>query len=227
MHKIEIVHTWKEIDTTWSETGTRTTVNQCVHCGTKQEVRHLGRDSGPSFRDSLDNEVLDLLRSTFDRWDEGVRSMKEMFEQLVHDSDHDSLENLITEIQNICQGQVDGSNLPYSELQRWVDGRKRFFQVKNLIAYAQGPVCNRCDVVFYSLDQLTVDHIIPDRSDARPSNLQLLCECCHNKKGKNPPDERDRSPFTYEGQVCEHKITCRKLDAMRRSRESAREHLAC
>ena len=35
MHKVELIHSWKEIDKSWSEAGTRTTVDQCQDCGVK------------------------------------------------------------------------------------------------------------------------------------------------------------------------------------------------
>ena len=213
MHKIELVHSWKEIDTTCPENGSWTTVKQCEHCGTKQEVLHLDHASGPTFGDISDNEVLDYLRSTSDRWDKVVQSINEMFRELVQDSGHDSADGLITEIENRCQGAVEGDQLPYRHLQTWIDGPKRY-KVKNLLVYFQGLACNRCDNLFTQTVEPTLDHINGDRSNAHPSNLQLLCKDCNGEKGDNPPDQRDRSPFTYKGEVCVHKLTCVELYAI-------------
>ena len=48
MHKIKIVHSWKEIERTWSETGSATIVEKCHHCGAERQVLLLEQQSGPS-----------------------------------------------------------------------------------------------------------------------------------------------------------------------------------
>ena len=224
MHSVKIIHYWKEIDRFSSGADSTTTVNECVHCGTKQEVLHLGRDSGPSFRDSLDNEVLDLLRSTFDRWDEVVQSMKEMFEQLVDETEYGSIDEVFEEIDRLSQRAVDGSNLPHRELQLWLS-KPRYYRVINLLPHFQGRVCNRCDRIFSSTVEPTVDHIDGNRTNAHPWNLQLLCRECNEKKDDNPPDERDKSPFFFDGATCHHELTCVELYATQSIQRSDRETL--
>ena len=213
MHKIEIAHSWKEIDRTWSETGSATTVERCEHCGVERQVLVLGQNSGPGLEDNLLTESAASWRHTSERWEEIARSIKEMFEQLAHDRAYDSIDDAIKEIERRSQGVVDGFDLPYWQLQKWLNQTRRY-KVNSLFEYFQGPVCNRCDRIFSHKTQPTVDHINGDRSNAHPSNLQLLCEDCNGKKGSNLPDDRDISPFTFKGTSCEHRLTCVELHAL-------------
>ena len=220
MHKVELAHSWKEIDRIRSETGSWTTVEQCQDCGERHEVLHLGRDSGPSFKDSPQTEVLDSWRRISESWQRVARSMNEMFERLVDDTAYESTDEIFDDIYNRSQRVVDGGNLPYWQLQRWLCKPKRY-RVINLLPFFQGPVCNRCDRLFSLLVEPTVDHINGDRSNGHPSNLQLLCKDCNGKKGDGPPDERDVSPYTYEGEVCEHKLTCVEFHDLQSAKEGA------
>ena len=225
MHKVETVHSWKEIDRTWSETGSATIVEQCQHCGVERQVLRLGQKSGPSLEESVLTESSASWRNTFDRWEKIAEMMKGMFEQVVDDTTYDSIDDVMKEIERLCQGVVDGTNLPYWQLQLWLSRPKRY-KVRNLLEFVQGPVCNRCDRMFGHTVQPTVDHINGDRSNAHPSNLQLLCKDCNGDKGKNPPNERDISPFTYEDASCEHRLTCIELHAFLSDCENAEEELA-
>ena len=148
-----------------------------------------------------------------------------MFEQLVQDTAYDTIEDVIKEIEKRCQEVVDGSNLPYWQLQLWLP-RPRHYKVQSLLEFLQGPVCNRCDRIFSQTVQLTLDHINRDRNNAHPSNLQLLCKNCNGNKGRNPTNERDKSPFTNEGASCEHRLTCVELRALLSDCENDEEELA-
>ena len=221
-HRIEIVHSWEEIDRTWSETGRATIVERCQHCGAERQVHVLGQESGPSLRESSPEELLALLRRNLEGWGEVAKSIGEMFERLAHDSDYDSIEDVIKEIDKRSQGVVDGSNLPYWQLQLWLS-EARSFKLRGLLEFFQGPVCNRCDRIFSHSVQPTVDHIDGNRKNARPSNLQLLCDDCNVEKGSNPPDYRDISPFTFEGASCVHRLTCVELHALQSDHDDAEE----
>ena len=141
-----------------------------------------------------------------------------MFERLVDDTAYESTDEIFDDIYNRSQRVVDGGNLPYWQLQRWLYKPKRY-RIINLAPFFQGLVCNKCDRIFSPLVEPTVDHINGDRSNAHPSNLQLLCKDCNGKKGDGPPDERDGSPFTYEGEVCEHKLTCVEFHDLQSAKE--------
>ena len=224
MHKVEIIHSWKEIDRTWSETGSATIVEQCRHCGVERQLLCLGRKSGPSLEESVLTESSASWRNTFSRLEKIPEMMKEMFEQLVDDTTYDSMDDVMKEIERLCQGVVEGTDLPYWQLQLWLSRTKRY-KVRNLLESVQGPVCNRCDRIFGHTVQRTVDHINGDRSNAHPSNLQLLCKDCNGDKDKNPPNERDISPFTYEDVSCEHRLTCIELHAFLSDCTNAEEEL--
>ena len=225
MHKIKIVHSWKEIDRNWSETGSATAVEKCEHCGAERRGLLLGMTSGPSPEDSILTESSSSRPNFFDRWDEVTRSIKEMFEQLVQDTPYNTIDDVIEEIEKLCQREVDGSKLPYWQLQRWLP-RPRRYKVQSLLEVLQGPACNRCDRIFSGTVEPTVDHINGDRNNAHPSNLQLLCKACNGEKDKNPPDERDKSPFTNKGDSCEHKLTCVELHALQSDGDNDGEELA-
>ena len=217
MHKVEIVHNWKEINRNCSQGGSVITLQECQHCGVQTEALRLGVDSGQNTIDAVQAVNSASLRSTFDRLQKASKALKEMFEQLVNDSDFETLDDLTTSIGKCSQRVVDGCHLPYSELRTWVGGQKKH-RAKNLLPYVQGPVCNRCDRVFSRLVLPTVDHINGDRSNAHPSNLQLLCEDCNVEKANNPLGDRDISPFTYRGPSCLHVLSCVELDALQEAK---------
>lgn len=232
MHKVEIVHSWKEINRTWAEARSATVVEQCQHCGVERHVLRLSRESGPCLEDSVPAESSLSLRHTFDQWEEIARTMKEIFEQLVHDTGYFSTDDFIREIKREInersQGVVDGptvhNELPIEQLQLWIR-RPKSYKLRSLLEFFQGPVCNRCDRIFSHTVLPTLDHINGDRSNAHPSNLQLLCEGCNVGKGQTPPNERDISPFTYRGASCEHRLTCVELHAFQNEYEKAEEEL--
>ena len=89
-------------------------------------------------------------------------------------------------------------------------------QKRNVIlALKQGLVCNRCDTLFPSLEDLTEDHILPRKQggQSKLDNLQLLCPGCNAEKDDGRPSVRDRSPFGMSNEPCLHRMTCREFDA--------------
>ena len=151
-----------------------------------------------------------------------TEALDDLFSELLNGTTYHTIDDLVTHIKRRFQGKVDGNELPFHQLQSWINTSKQF-QAKILLAHKQGLVCNRCDGLMYSIDQLTVDHITPDRSRSQLTNLQLLCKRCNQDKADNHPDQRDISPFNYEGEPCVHRITCVELEHLRRSYESTRE----
>ena len=224
-HKIIIVHGWKEIDRNCSETGSATVVEKCQHCGTERRGLILDLTLRPGSEDTTLTESSFSQPNFFSMWEEAASSIKEMFEQLVQDTSYDTVEDVIDEIEKLGQRAIDGSKLPYWQLQRWI-ARPRSYKVQSLLEVLQGPVCNRCDEIFSNTVEPTVDHINGDRSNAHPSNLQLLCKICNGEKGKNPQNECDKSPFTYEGDSCEHKLTCIELEALQSHGDNDGKELA-
>ena len=224
IHKIKITHIWQEISRTWSDTDTSTAVYICQHCSAEKKSLILGQSSGRSLEESVLTKSEASWGNTVDRCANIARLMNERFDQLVNNTTYDTIDDLIREIDKRCQGAVDGSSLPYWQLQRWIFRPKRY-KVRNLIEFVQGPVCNRCDRIFSGTVQPTLDHINGDRSNAHPSNLQLLCKDCNGDKGKRPPNGHDKSPFTYEGSSCEHTLTCVQLNSLQSDREDDEEEL--
>ena len=224
MHKIEPLHSLREIDRTHSETGTLTITEQCCHCGAQKLGIELGHISNTSLGSSAWVESSAFSRDTLERWQAAARSMMEEFEQLVFDTPYDNIDAVFNEIKALCQGVVHGSQLPYRQLKIWISSPKRF-KVRNLLELAQGPACNRCDRLFSHQVPPTLDHINGDRSNAYPSNLQILCKDCNGDKGSNPPDDRDQSPFTYQGASCGHRLSCVELHSLQMDYENAKDEL--
>ena len=85
-------------------------------------------------------------------------------------------------------------------------------EAKALLVWAQGSVCNRCDIVPRTLEELEVDHIIPKSKGgtSRLCNYQLLCKCCNRKKCNSMPTAIDQSPFASEEDSlpCLHSVPC-------------------
>ena len=227
MHRILLIHCWIEVDRIWSEDKIATVCERCKSCDEERRVLDLGSNHGTSGKGFFTTATPDSWQSSpeqskriSNKMDKFLRAMDSMKEQIVRESDHDSIEDLITEIKERCQGGIDGYELPYSQLWRWIYKPKRY-RVINLLPFFQGPVCNRCDSIFSPLVEPTVDHINGDRSNAHPCNLQLLCKGCNGKKGDGPTDKRDVSPFTYEGEVCEHKLSCVEFHDLQSAKEGA------
>ena len=221
MHEIQITHKWRRIDRTETNGGNYTTVEQCTFCGQNKTILNLTSARGPSLKDLPQEEALESIRHIAEQSKRIADSLDEMFSDLLHDTDYRTIEDLVAHIERRYQGKVNGGELPYHQLQTWLNASK-LFQAKTLLAYKQGLVCNRSDEVMYSIEQLTIDHIIPDRSNSQLTNLQLLCKSCNEEKADNPPDERDISPFNYNGDPCTHQITCVQLEHPRRSYENTR-----
>ncbi len=222
MHEVQVIHRWKEIDRRETNRGSFTTVEQCEDCGEKSTILHLDADSSPSSNSLPQTEALASMRGIGERFSEVARVLDEMFSELLDGTNYHTIDDLIDDIKKRSNDKVDGNELPHHQLQRWINTPKKF-QAKTLLAYKQGLVCNRCDKLMYSTDQLTVDHIIPIRSHSELTNLQLLCEKCNQNKTDNAPDGRDVPPYAYTGEPCAHRITCVELDDLRSSYEAARE----
>ena len=220
MHQIQITHRWREIDRTETDGGNFTTVGQCMYCGQNKSILHLTSARGPSLKDLPQEEALASIRHIAEQSKRIADLFDEMSSDLLHDTDYRTIEDLVAHIERRYQGKVKGDELPYHQLQTWLNASK-LFQAKTLLAYKQGLVCNRCDRVMYSIAQLTIDHIIPDRSNSQLTNLQLLCKNCNEEKADNSPDDRDISPFNFQGDQCTHQNSCVQLEHLRRSYENS------
>ena len=180
MHEVQFIHRWSEIDRTETDGESFTTVKQCTYCGQNQTILHLTSDRGPSLVDFPRAEAAASIRHIGEQSKRITEALDDLFSDLLNGTTYHTIDDLVTHIERRFPGKVDGNELSFQQLQSWINTSKQF-QAKILLAYKQGLVCNRCDRLMYSIDQLTVDHITPDRSRSHLTNLQLLCKRCNQE----------------------------------------------
>lgn len=215
VHELDIIHRWQEIDRIDSGNGNFQIVRKCLDCGVATQAFVLGRTIvlGASQQRSSDipddkqiamfNEIQRELAETVVI----VRKFAETKKQLLIDGTKFSdFDDLVNEIDKRYRGELDARKLPYSQLEYWTDQRTRKFQVKAMLQYKQGPVCNRCKSIF--LSELTLDHIDGNRSCGSLAKLQLLCRECHDDKHRSGPTKHDVSPFRFFGETTIIRIAC-------------------
>lgn len=215
MHSVDVEHNWREADRVDFGTSSEVAIMRCADCGAERQVLHMKasektRQDHGSLRESP--AVRDRLAEQLNQLAELGRSLNR---ELLDGTRYATSEELIDEIANRYNGDIDGEHTPFGWLKSWAATNHRKAQLKILLGYKQGLVCNRCDRLMFSLDELTVDHIEGDRNRGQLTDLQLLCKNCNGEKGDDPPDERDVSPFKFEGEPCVHRITCVEVETMR------------
>lgn len=172
----------------------------CVDCGRTSEVLDLDSYDESELNEFADSPSLRLAE------------LSARYRQVIVDgTKYDNIEDLISDLSNVNHdiNICAAKELPLGLLEKWAKKRNKKYRRRVLLEYLQGPVCNRCGLVF-DPSRLTIDHIIGNRSRGELSNLQLLCENCHTEKNKegNSPTERDISPFNYDGKQRIHTISC-------------------
>ena len=226
MHDIQLDHRWKKAEKVESNGGGVINIERCEDCGEERHYLDLDAnpDRGPSLRDLAQDESLreacqDELKKLVEATNELGDWARRMIRDLLANTEYDNIEDLIKDIEKRYPSRVRAGEMPVDDLRDWIDKRNKAFKRKVLLAQKQGPVCNRCDAIVFSWDELTVDHIRPKARGGGEelANLQLLCGRCNEDKGDNRPDKRDTSPFSNYGQQCLHRITCVKLGELRRS----------
>lgn len=184
----------------------------CVDCGRPSEVLDL---------DYCDeSELSDFPDSPFPRLSELFAQYRKV---IVEGTEYDNIEELIYDLSKVNQNIeiCTAREIPLGLLEKWAKKKSskkyRKYRRKMLLEYLQGPVCNRCNLIFHP-SRLTIDHINGNRSNGELTNLQLLCENCHIEKNDegNCPSVRDVSPFMYDGEPRIHTISCIELSQTER-----------
>lgn len=220
IHDIQVTHKWSEHHRTVDERGATTVHELCGECGRTRAVLDFTSVGEKSVAETSPEEWVAFWRSNGEKIRTGIESLAAMWDVLLESTQYSSIDGLINHLGRRYQGVVDGRNLPFRELQQWIALNNKKQKLKMLLIYQQGHACNRCDNILLSR-QLTIDHIDHNRSNSKLTNLQLLCESCHNKKGDKSPGPKDISPFVYTGEACLHPITCVQLNAMVEARDKA------
>ncbi len=207
MHRVIVAHDWQEVERVDFHTTSEIAIMRCVDCGAERQVLHMkASDKTRQNHDSLRESptAQDRLAEQLTQLAELGRSLNR---ELLDGTKYATSEALIDDIAKRYNGDIDGEDIPFGWLGPWTASNHRKAKRKVLLAYKQGLVCNRCDLIF-PFDELTEDHIEGDRSRGQLTDLQLLCKKCGREKGDGPPGELDVSPFKFEGETCVHHVTC-------------------
>ena len=198
-HVLITEHAWIPLDEP-SGKGT-ITKDTCKDCGqTRANLRLSAKDSGD---EQVDPEKV------WQTWGTLLSETQKEFTQL---TGFKSPEKALNKLRGRYRGEkAEWKDMPIQYLNLWESSPSGNSKNRALLAWAQGPVCNRCDSVARSLDELEVEHIIPESEGgpSRLSNYQLLCRNCNGKKKNNMPTAMDQSAFDGGHTVlCVHRLPC-------------------
>ena len=223
VHVIKLVHRWQEAGRTELDSGSIRTTEKCLDCGAEIEILHLTPGDGPKLHELPPDELTEFLVESNKIFAEITERIRSQFQQLVEESGYGNFEELARDINRRTNGEVNAHELPFYQLETLVKSRNDKEQKKTALAFRQGLICNRCKSIVYSLDQLTLDHIIPESKEGKKllPNLQLFCPECNKDKDDNDPTELDVSPFYFRGEPSTHWITCVEVERRRLSYDTS------
>ena len=194
-----VEHVWIPADEPSGEGNV--TKDTCKDCGQTRRTLHLSTDN--SGDEQVDPE------KGWQTWSTLLSKLQKEFTQL---SGFKSPEKALNTLRGRYRGEkARWEDMPIQYLNLWASSPSGDPKNKALLAWAQGPVCNRCDYVARSLDELELEHIIPESKggQSRLSNYQLMCRSCNEKKRNNMPTPMDQSAFSGGNPVtCVHKLPC-------------------
>lgn len=200
-------------------------VRDCRICGAKQTTLELSDSSANRSIDRFTSNAvspyeqhrakdMDGLEDIANRWTD---AMEEFTASIIRGSKYSNCGEFAERIESRTQGLVGPQNLTFGAMRYIIrnngsqGGKRRTRKV--LLAFKQGLVCDVCDRVVQSLDDLTEDHIMPQSLGGQSilTNLRLTCLRCNQEKADKLPKESDVSPFVWTGRQCIHWVSCRKF----------------
>ena len=205
-----------------SDSGVITVFRECRNCGEEGKALELGSVDKRSLSDLTKEEV----QAELERLSKGYEKFEKYFEEenrkILEATGIDDFADFLADIERLSQSVFNAGEIPYMYLKMWAETSNRKSKRKLLLLIKQGFVCNRCDRIVFSSDNLTIDHIRPmsDGGGEELTNLQLLCGRCNEEKSNGSPGDLDISPFNPKAQQCTHHVTCVELDALRRTFEA-------
>ena len=226
-HVVTVEHIWG-IPYQYPQKGSSThSVRICDRCGSSQRVLRLSTiydgQSIEELAESTDAEDREDLVEFTKTMGEIVRQMADsiqsmeraLFEGTGYRNLRDFTERLKKQHNSTA---VDLDDLNFKTAEDIGGTNRRKHSRKILLAFKQGLVCDICDKV-KSPDDLTEDHILPRKlgGESTLMNLRLTCAPCNKEKGDKLPTALDVSPFAYQGEPCEHKISCVTSESRRGS----------
>ena len=215
-HEIRIEHDWHEIGRSKAESGTFTIMQKCQRCGDRSKALGL---STRDLSELSDKESRLWLKKTSSFAEDRLRSMEVQDRKLVEGTGYGDLLSMLKGIDMQYDHTFSSGTIPIYIIKEWTRFTGKKSKRKILLLFRQGWVCNRCDHIFPSGNDLTVDHILPrsEGGQTKLNNLQLLCRDCNEKKGDESPSLQDVSPFSWQGPSCIHRMTCIEIAELRRS----------
>ena len=213
MHNVIVDHEWLEVNRVDFGLSAEDVTMRCAYCGAERHILHTNASDETYQNQETEEEAREALKGISESLKQFSKTMNLYIREMLDGSKYVTSQALMDDIAKRYNGNIEGKDLPFRWLGPWTATNYRKAQRKFLLFYKQGPVCNRCDLIF-SIDELTEDHIEGDRSRGRLTDLQLLCKNCGGKKGNDPPTELDISPFKFEGESCIHRVACTELDAV-------------
>ena len=218
MHEIEILHRWGETAVVRRNRGSSTTTKKCRDCRVETSTLHLTVVPGSRRRDSTaTDDLIQKIRRNGETLEKVVAKSAEADQELLACTEFDSIMDLLRGMEQRYENLFSAGSVPFKYVRVWAYQSQRDFKRKALLAIKQGLVCNRCDSIKYSFDDLTVDHIVPidQGGQTKLPNLQLLCAACNSRKSNGEPTELDKAPFLFDGEPCIHQITCVEVAQLR------------
>ena len=226
VHEINISHDWGNPNSYESEHGYYITVRICNVCGTEQSVLDLdmtrrARNSNESVSETPadQNYTAESIREIVKTASESAQMLERMNDQTFGESLFTDIYDFVDHLKAKYEHAVSEHDITFETAGHFlrVIRRSKKNRRKVLLALKQGLVCNRCDRFFFSIRQLTEDHIVPKEHGGQANllNLQLLCRPCNEFKKADEPSNKDVSPYAYSGGPCKHQFTCKEIDVLR------------
>ena len=212
-HIIILEHIWG-IPRLYPQMGSSThSVRTCDRCGSTQRILQLNKPhdqrSIEELAESMDPDDRKSVVASAEAIANNLRPIVDYLlskeEELCEGTAYKNLLDFAEQLKRRHQGAVKVNDLTFGIAKYIIDknngktGRK--YSRKVLLAFKQGLVCDICDQVVDSLDDLTEDHILPRAlgGESTLMNLRLTCWSCNDNKGDKPPTGSDISPFAYKG----------------------------
>jgi len=223
IHEIKIEHNWrKKSERPNLEFGGQIGTKECKDCGETSEYLSLSTTDSYCW-DSLSKEQRHAeLRKMAASARRTLKLIEESERKQLENTHYKDYFDLIKDIESKYQPSFNAGEMPVWQLQTWLNTSIRPLKRKVLLALKQGLVCNRCDRIAFTINNLTVDHIRPRSEGGKEqlTNLQLLCRRCNENKADKSPNGLDISPFSPSARHCIHRVTCVELSDLRHAFEA-------
>ncbi len=225
-HAVILHHDWGQPHEYRNKTGGSIAIRVCRCCRAQQRTLLLGKEecerpeveliqsTNPADQCKLQqalSELADTFRRVVEQW-------KEHETAICDGTAYASIAEFAKKLDRSYHGVICGPHIPILTMEQMIatnNGKSGTrHRRKVLLAYKQGLVCDVCDNIALSLDELTEDHILPRALGGQSTlmNLRLLCQPCNQTKAALPASDSDVSPFAWSGKQCEHHIKCSELD---------------